>query len=124
MSNEYSKEYVKKITTDGSGTSFIIEKWDKFLLNYSCRPNDELFPKKKLKLTNYNKLYEDGLKAKLAEEYDLSLEEVELIWVFAYSEEHSCGLNMVYAYFDDLASLYGDLKKISKSRKARGKKSE
>lgn len=55
MSNEYSKEYVKKITTDGSGTSFIIEKWDKFLLNYSCRPNDELFPKKKLKLTNYMK---------------------------------------------------------------------
>lgn len=150
MNNEYSKEYVKKITTDGSGTSFIIENWNNFLLNYSCRPNDELFPKyrtgdvidedksvkwnreeverriksreEEVKRLNrekaeINKLYEEGIKARLAKEYDLSLEEVELIWNHAYSEEHSSGLNTVYTYFDDLASLYDDLKKINKSKK-------
>lgn len=41
------KEYVKKLTTDGSSVEFIIENYNEFTLTYSCRPDEDKFPKYK-----------------------------------------------------------------------------
>lgn len=98
-------------------------KWNREEVERRIKSREEEVKRLNREKAEINKLYEEGLKARLAEEYDLSLEEVNLIWDYAYSEEHSSGLNTVYTYFDDLAGLYEDLKKVSKNRK-RGKDNE
>lgn len=40
-------ECVKKITTDGSSVNFIVDNYECFLNNYSCKPNETKFPKVK-----------------------------------------------------------------------------